>query len=57
MEKKLNVAIEAKSFSPMFNLGSSVDTSVAFEHFNFCFSIIRRFEMDNGWSGAFRNFD
>ena len=57
MEKKLNVAINAKSFPPMFDFGPGVNASIAFAHFNFRFATMRRFEMNHGRSGPFRNLD
>src|SRR6266481_1659299 len=57
VQKQLNVSADAKSFSPMFNLCSSVNTSVALEHFNFGFLQFRSFQMHNRRSSPFWNLD
>src|SRR6266516_1952734 len=43
VQKQLNISANTKSFSPMFNFGSSVHASVALEHFNLGFVEVRRF--------------
>ena len=43
VQKKLNISPDANSLSPMFNLGSSVHTPVALEHFDLGFVEVRRF--------------
>lgn len=57
MEKKLNVTVHAKSFSPMFDLGSGINTSVAFAHFNFRFAMMRRLEMNDRRPSSLWNLD
>src|SRR5436190_24274472 len=57
VQKQLNISANTKSFSPMFNFGSSVHASVALEHFILGFVEVRRFQMHNRGSGSFRNLD
>ena len=41
VQKKLNIAPGAKSFSPMFDLGSGVNAAIALEHFDPSFAEVR----------------
>jgi hypothetical protein len=43
VQKQFNISPDAKSFSPVFNFGSGVQTPVAFEHFDLGFSEGRKF--------------